>query len=634
MRFLLLIIGSLTIGLSSWAQPLVEPMPYLADQAARWRQIQDFRALNKGYIQRTLRTTAVLDLPFLEDFSGSRITPDSLLWVRNSGVYVGDRFSYRAPSKGVATFDGVQVNGQPYNSNPLANGPCDSLTSQAIRVPAGTQTRLSFFLQAGHPITALRPDTTDSLRVDFYNAGSRAWRTVRVFRGGQTDFSFRFYSIAVADSFAGEAFRFRFINFGRQNGAFDIWNLDYMLLDVGRAETDTAINDVALARPMGGFFAQGYRAIPADHFNAAGPAAFSDSLAYQIQNLNPGIVVYTARLRADSLQPDQPSPIGQNLLDAPVPVLPLNERGRPDARLRQVVPRATLQGLAGGRPFRGVGQFRYSFVAAISDRNFNTIATNDTLTDTASLGNYYAADDGSPEIVASVAGNLAGMAVRFVPLAPGSITGAEIAFDPSSFSINPVLTARIFIYRRLRGIDSTADAIAFVETVTLVPNGNRRYRFRFSRAVPVDQRGFYLAYRQDINDDNRLFVQADINSGQADIYTNIFGAWTKDAIIPGRPIFRPIFACVLCPVATRPRLERSLLALAPNPVQSGQRLRLQGSFHQAWLSTADGRRLPLTVAEGPATTEATLPAGLPAGLYVVEALGRTGPPAQARLVVE
>src|SRR5205807_1939504 len=73
-----------------------------------------------------------LQLPFVDDFSKKGIFPDQSLWL-DSNVYINSNYPINPPSVGVATFDGVNKFGVPYDELTVnANGHADSLTSHYI----------------------------------------------------------------------------------------------------------------------------------------------------------------------------------------------------------------------------------------------------------------------------------------------------------------------------------------------------------------------------------------------------------------------------------------------------------------------------------------------------------------------
>ena len=113
---------------------------------------------------------ANIDLPFVDDFSGSGFYPDQTKW-QDQKVYVNNTFCINPITIGVATFDGLDEFGNPYNNSfSNAQGGCDTLTSQPINLytkPLGgnyglsDSIVLSFYYQKKGLGDA--PEITDSL---------------------------------------------------------------------------------------------------------------------------------------------------------------------------------------------------------------------------------------------------------------------------------------------------------------------------------------------------------------------------------------------------------------------------------------------------------------------------------------
>ena len=94
-------------------------------------------------------------LPFFDDFSVSKVHPDTKKWLDNY-VYVNQHFAYSPPNIGVATFDLLDSKGKVYNDANWIDFIADHLTSVPIRTD-------SLFV----PITRkLYP--SDSLYLSFY----------------------------------------------------------------------------------------------------------------------------------------------------------------------------------------------------------------------------------------------------------------------------------------------------------------------------------------------------------------------------------------------------------------------------------------------------------------------------------
>ena len=89
-----------------------------------------------------------IGLPLLDDFSGVEGWPDQRRWC-DSKVWVNDSYGWDVPTLGVATFDGLDENGQAYDIlDNSSDSIADVLTSKFIRFgPNPTGVYLSFFIK-------------------------------------------------------------------------------------------------------------------------------------------------------------------------------------------------------------------------------------------------------------------------------------------------------------------------------------------------------------------------------------------------------------------------------------------------------------------------------------------------------
>src|ERR1041384_1069326 len=78
-------------------------------------------------------TASVVALPFIDDFSKPGIYADAQLW-QDSGAFINSQYCDNPPTVGVATFDGIDKYGNPYDStvSSTASAVCDYLTSLPI----------------------------------------------------------------------------------------------------------------------------------------------------------------------------------------------------------------------------------------------------------------------------------------------------------------------------------------------------------------------------------------------------------------------------------------------------------------------------------------------------------------------
>ncbi len=171
---------------------------------------------------------------------------DKRLWV--------DRFTFRnnnlpvaPPTFGVATFDGINELGFPYNfTNPDAYGVADYLTSKPIDLSGLTPADsviLSFFYQPQG--LGFFPSARDSLVLEFKAPGNRRWEHQWSVKGERLKPFEQVFIPITAQRFLQRGFQFRFKNYATLSANQDHWHIDYVILDKNRSVNDTLINDVA-----------------------------------------------------------------------------------------------------------------------------------------------------------------------------------------------------------------------------------------------------------------------------------------------------------------------------------------------------------------------------------------------------
>ncbi len=113
------------------------------------------RKTKKTYSDGRQTHKEVKQLPFFDDFTTSKIVPDTTLWIDHS-VFINNDFSYFPPNLNVATFDALDSTGKIYANADYIAFPADVLTS----VPLRTDSVFSPIIQKLSP--------SDSLYLSFY----------------------------------------------------------------------------------------------------------------------------------------------------------------------------------------------------------------------------------------------------------------------------------------------------------------------------------------------------------------------------------------------------------------------------------------------------------------------------------
>ena len=176
-----------------------------------------------------------LSLPFFDDFYQNEIFPNPGLWQDNF-VFINTTYPKEAVTVGVASFDGTDANGKPYNvnANPNLSLEADKLTSNPIDLDGLTSASnvfLSFYyLQSDFGERPVAPN--DLLTVQFLDTTGN-WNTVWQ-TSADTVLRMRQVFLKVDSVYLNPSFQFRFLAFGNVTGANDIWHVDYVKVDKDR----------------------------------------------------------------------------------------------------------------------------------------------------------------------------------------------------------------------------------------------------------------------------------------------------------------------------------------------------------------------------------------------------------------
>ena len=158
-----------------------------------------------------------LTLPFIDDFSKRGIYPFDSLWL-DSNVFINSNYGDLPITIGVATFDGLNKNGYPYNPSASQDSVADLLTSRPIDLAVltgDTSVWLSFFYQPQGLGDV--PETKDSLVLQLRDTGG-VWNNVWALKGN-SDTAFKRANIHLLDNkYFYKGFQFRFYNIATVNG--------------------------------------------------------------------------------------------------------------------------------------------------------------------------------------------------------------------------------------------------------------------------------------------------------------------------------------------------------------------------------------------------------------------------------
>ncbi|UPT65323.1 MAG: hypothetical protein M0D57_12200 [Sphingobacteriales bacterium JAD_PAG50586_3] len=188
---------------------------------------------------------SLIDLPFLEDFSGNLYGYPDTRFFSDSNVYINPDFCIGPPTVGCATFDGLNSKGQPYNSYPGTGYGLEYLTSRYFDLDSVAPSDSLYFSFLYQPQGyGEAPEQTDVLNLWFYNNTTGLYDMVWQAEGTPLD-TFKLVMIPFKDpAYFNNNFRFQFRRSGALYGMFDQFNVDYIYFNKNRTINDTTFNDV------------------------------------------------------------------------------------------------------------------------------------------------------------------------------------------------------------------------------------------------------------------------------------------------------------------------------------------------------------------------------------------------------
>ncbi|MCC5946108.1 MAG: T9SS type A sorting domain-containing protein [Bernardetiaceae bacterium] len=548
--------------------------------------------------------TVMLSLPFFEDFLPHSHLPDTNHWQRGGGVLLNNNMGIRIPSQGIATFDGVDELGVPYEEvNVRLEGYADRLTSHFFDLSEYGEfdsLLISFFWQSAG--LGEMPDANDRLILEFQNEEGEwveAWRQA----GGNKDTVFTQTAVHVDDrQFLHEFFRFRFSSYQRLSGPYDVWNLDYIYFDASRDPEKLTRLDLATTQIFDNFIAP-YTAMPLSHYIADTLNFTRDTLWAGLNNLDSrfNVIAYDCVVEdmisntflgsiKDSADVVEEYPELYKMIGLPyAALLPLN---RDSLELRTT--------------------FRVN-----TDESDSLTLRNDTIRRTTVLKNYYAYDDGSAEYAAGINQKFGQLAYQYYTPIVAEMSDIDINF----VQVGENLEGQTFNLRVWQKLDTARafinDSLLLVQNVTFrypkTPNGF--IRIPLARRLAVSDT-FYIGIEQLNKEVITIGLDRNTDTGDKMFY-NVRNFWEQNTFVKGslmmRPVFRSPEEVVGIPKEEQPKTEYRIY---PNPTSN--RLRIEGR-HSSWkLIDLQGRNIKQAEYNFAQSSSEISVLGLPKGLYLLQ----------------
>lgn len=592
------------------------------------------QSLDKNYLNKV---AAVNDtLPFFEDFyyAPNSPYPTGNHWT-DSSVYINTGFALAPPSIGVASFDGLNRKGYPYNlsASPVVSAAADTLTSKPFNLL--TQSGYTFSPADSIGLTFLyqkagfgeNPEVNDSLILEFYKplypvvtgtvTNYGYWFMVWSKRGTNSptvgDSTFKRAFVRIKDTaYFHDGFKFRFRNKATTSGSVDHWHLDYINLKKNYFLTDTVYNEVAfgyMPRPI----LKNYSSMPYYQYNASEMGLkFSNFIRNNavgvVKNTNYEYSIHDASGTMLSSYGAGASNTGN--------ANPFVTRGWDSVLTHKNPPvNYTLSPMTDSTFF---------YVKHVISSNPDVWKYNDTIYQRLEFNNYYAYDDGSAEAGYYLNQPGAKTAVRYSINVTDTLHAMDIYFDPIvEGNLVQAFSFRMYVWEDgggQPGIVKLKDSLVYPKYLQIGHNKMPRY-FLTSPLILSPGTTYYFGVQQTSSQKMNIGFDRNFNHSNT-LFYDVTGTWQQSAI-PGsimiHPVMGPAARALVGINETANQPKEGLIKVYPNPANDKLFIATSGlekqNTYEIELYSVLGTQLQSTVLEN-GQTELNLQE-YAAGLYFV-----------------
>lgn len=484
--------------------------------------------------------TTFLTVDVLQDSAlifTEEINDPEFVWM-DSYVYRNYTLPLNPWSIGVATFDGLDETGYPYNFGSSSSGVADFLTSKPIDL-SGLQPGDSIYFSFVAQPQGLgdEPESTDSLVLEFYDATSDTWDFIWSMTGtAVTDFQ-RGHIRVVDAAYFTDAFRFRFKNYGGLSGALDHFHVDYVHLRTLSGYQDSVFKDFAWSYPAGTLL-KDYTQVPWDHYKNNFAGKMTNAFKAVVHN---GWNVANNNALGGKVLVDYNS-VNEGTFIMNGAVL-----SAPDINYEPFTTYSSLHDFSAGYHFdetKPGDEVVFDITGVASGQQSDVFLSNDSCHVQQVFADCYAYDDGSAEAAYGPTGVQARLAYKFTPYESDSLIGVKMCFVPSVNDVSDKLFL-LSVWDDNGGVPGAViyeDEFFFPRTPQYEGGFGvfTTYYLKDTMKLPIDGT-FYVGWRQI--DADRLNIGMDKNNDNSDkIFYSINGGVTwvgssYDASLLMRPVF-------------------------------------------------------------------------------------------------
>lgn len=511
-----------------------------------------------------LRDETVATLPFFDDFTKLGVYPDASKW-QSKQVFVNSGFPKMPVNYRAATFDVVDQYGKVYSrgsSNPFI---ADSLLSVKIRldsidnhvITADDSVYFSFYYQPGG--FGDSPERDDSLVLQFgygydelvfdtvlqnyVTLRKTAWKQVWATEGmklekfldslGENQY-FKKVMIPITDTcFFKEDFQILFFNYGtlpttmypNDRSNMDEWNIDFVYLDVNRSVENDSYPLVSLTDNAPAFLKR-YQSMPYKHYKDNPITEINNVFDVNITNLD----VNSHEARYTCEVEDNNSSWNYSFTDNSFII---NQYENAGVMTRNIE----------------MGDFIYPYNLSIDTTSFTirhyieavdengNLVSGDSIVRRQGFYNYFAYDDGTPEMGYGLVPNDTYFAAQFKVTKLDTLGGVQMLFN-RTFNDANFNFFDIVVWRDNNG--KPGEVIYTLKDQRPVWNDSAMYAFSnytFKEIVKVNST-FYVGIRQQYSKTINIGFDSSTDNSQYNFY-NAGEGW-KNSSFPGSLMIRPV----------------------------------------------------------------------------------------------
>jgi hypothetical protein len=596
-------------------------------------------------------SVSAMFLPFFDEFSYNGPWPDPNKWDMSQSIFVNRTYPIAPPTIGVATFDGLDRGGYPYN--PLATSSGSYLSDTLLSVPlrldsmSGLQLTpadsvyLSFYYQLkGRGDT---PETNDELRLLFFAPTdsldfniSPVWSHPGTCCWSPNDTNFHRVMILMDDTtYFKNGFRFAFVNFGTQSGAIDHWHVDQIYLNKGRSRVDTLFQDVSFVYDEKSLL-KNFSQMP--YWQFAGLSDMKDSVSATLRN-NKNTKSGSTWSGAVNITTEY-----QILDNAGAQVL-LNTGGTNNVFNYDSIGYCKDRALINP----SLGSYAYNSGAFPSATSFqlkfylkggvggDIVHANDTAYFRQDFENYYSYDDGTAEAGYKIEPAVGGeTSVKYTLNTADVLRSVDIFFDPV-FNVGTLLSDQIRLTVRADSSGFPGHTLLIDSAQWMTPIYHTGYdvfiRFQLSQSVPLAAgTTFYIGVVQqfttgigigyDLNNDNHKKVYFNFHDGTG---------WQQTSLaFKGSLMLRPVLGDSLAAVGVQSFAEeKQNVHVYPNPASDEIFISAEDRITKVLITDVLGN----TLIEERNPSQKISVSALPNGLYLLRMTNSKGHSSVQKLII-